>query len=168
MVSFECRSLPIVISLFSIQVIFFVFTVLITIVATYKFCTESGSQIYRVIKYLCIIALLLCIISVGPGLGLLTFWFQECTQGGEESPIGKIAGAIGAVSYSFTLTFLYLIFSCRIYTAFLGSIYQLSKITKYLLIIMFFIQLIVNISGVIAYTQSIRIGLIFISFIVVK
>ena len=71
----------------SVQGILILLTIFVTIVAVYKLCDhcccasnnqDGDLRVIKLLQYLCITAELLCITAVGPGLGSMALWLNDC------------------------------------------------------------------------------------------
>ena len=164
MVSFDCNPIGFVAFSFIIGILFFIITLAVTLLVTYKFCVVKDKSIENVLKYLCIASEILCTIAVGPGFFLINFWKQECDEGGQLS-IGYYISSITVFNtYPVALTFLYAIFAYRIYFTFSrSSMYRLSIKHKWLLIGTFILMAIINVCGIIASFFNLQIALVFLN-----
>lgn len=154
MVSFDCQPMGFVIFFSGCHILSSILTLFVTIVAIRKFLTSSKEmKIIKIFKYLCILALILCTIAIGPGFGAILFWYQNCDMNNDQDPTGWIYvfGVACVVCYSFTLTLFYAIFAFRLHRSVSKTAYQFSKQQARFLMILFCIQLITNLIGTSAY-----------------
>ena len=134
-------------------------TIVACLIISYQFCnSKKDAQVLKIIKYLCAFAELLCVCAV-TALDATLFWILKCNYGGLDSTFGRIGGSVGFLCYTLTLTLLYTIFSFRIYFAFIGSIYHLSKQTIRKLICVLAFQFTINMSAIGSYQTDRRVGL---------
>ena len=160
--SFDCYSTPTVVLFLGLDSFLFIATLIIsTYQIVYLLCKLELNEFDYRLKWLAIIAQLLCVFAqLGIGIVLLSL-LEVCPYDGSLSREGTIGAAIGIVCYSFMLTTLYCLFALRTHAAFVGSIYKLSnKITKSL-VFMFIILFTMNILSLMLFIVSAKIGLSF-------
>lgn len=120
------------------------------------------------IQVLCIVAEILCVMAVGPGLGAYSFIYNECSLEGTDGYVGRIIRRVSLSLYALTLTTLYSLFAMRVYYSFVGTLCQLSPKTTKLLIAMFGVQITVNTIGVIVLGIDLQKGVFMIGIIIVE
>ena len=169
-VSVQCRNVGFVYFTFCIEIILWCIVLLSLIIVTYQLWGNNDTQIHKIFKYLCVFGESICLLAIS-GLGILIVYKFDCNPNSTSLTglsIGDIAGTIGFLSYSFTLTSLYSIFGFRVFWSFVGSVYHLSKSTIKRLIIVFIIQFTFNISAILSYLFNELVGLALTSITFVK
>lgn len=160
---FECPSVEWKIFFQSAQVTLIITTILVAVVTIYKLCVcekaESDAQVIKLLKYLCIIAQFLCITAVGPGLGSMCGWLNDCNPSDSHSDLVSDLGLVCVICYSTTLTFLYAIFAFRLHRSVCNTNYQFTINQTRLLIVLFSIQFTVNIVAITVYIIGAEIGM---------
>ena len=165
----------------------FVFTLVIsTICAIYlirnfcckdKICASSwqGTKAEKRVKILCVIAEIQCTFCQIALIVMIYYLHNECVVAENPVPVEdefsvdtKIVGFITVSSYQFSLTFVFLVFVCRVIAAFDGSIYSLSNKKIVLLSTLLVIQFSCNFGTGICFLIQLKYALIFMAASLVK
>ena len=166
-INFECRPVVYLTFIFGIHGLVIIISLTCTITVIYQFCFKKTDKLNSKIQILCVIGEILCFLAIGPGLTSYSFIYNECTIGSEDSVAGQITASVALSLYSLTLTCLYTLFAMRVYYSFNGTLYALSPKIKRWLVIVFAVQMTVNIMAVIGFNIDMQIGIMFVGIIVV-